>query len=467
MRDDGPPHAALWAAASPEPFWSSTVDTAPACPPLTTNTTCDLAIVGGGFTGLWTALKARERWPDAQIMLLEGGRCGQDASGRTGGFCAPSISHGVSNALARFPAEAETLIRLGRQNLDDYAQDVSDYGMETGFERCGKLNVAATPWQADGLQSMARNYQRFGIECTLLTGNALQERLDSPAYRAGLFEPNYALINPARTVSELRRACLQQGVVIHEESAVLGLANEGPKVALRTQKAHLLAKQVVLATNARIPLLKRLRAAFIPIYDYSLVTEPLTDNQWASIGWTGPHGIADSGNQFHYFRKTPDNRMLWAGYDAIYHHGSNRDAANLQRPESFDRLAAQFAATFPPLAGVKFSHAWGGIIDTSARTTFFIGRALGGRVAYAMGFTGQGVSASRFAALTMLDLLEGADTERTRLRMPRRWPVPFPPEPFRSMAVRRAQRDLAHEDATGQRSAFLRMLDRFGIGFDS
>lgn len=467
MHDDQRRTPALLLGASSEPFWSSTVKTTPACPPLTADAACDLAIVGGGFTGLWTALKARERWPDAQIILLEAGRCGQDASGRTGGFCAPSISHGVSNALARFPAEAETLIRLGRQNLDDYAQDVSDYGMETGFQRCGKLNVAATPWQADGLQSMARNYDLFGTDCTLLTGDALREKLDSPAYTAGLFEPNYALINPARTVSELQRACLDQGIVIHEKSAVAGLAKEGISVALHTQKARLLAKQTVLATNSHVPLLKRLSTAFIPIYDYSLVTEPLTEDQWASIGWTGPHGIADSGNQFHYFRKTPDNRMLWAGYDAIYHYGSNRDAEHLQRPESFERLATQFAATFPPLAGVKFSHAWGGIIDTSARTTFFAGRAYGGRLAYAMGFTGQGVSASRFAALTMLDLLEDADTERTRLRMTRRWPVPFPPEPLRSMAVRRAQRDLAHEDATGHRSAFLRTLDRFGIGFDS
>ncbi len=467
MRDDGPSGAAPWAGASPEPFWHSTVSTSPPSPPLATDSTCDLAIVGGGFTGLWTALKARARWPDARIVLLEGGRCGQDASGRTGGFCAPSISHGVSNALARFPAEAAELIRLGRQNLDDYAQDVSDYGMETGFQRCGKLNVAATPWQADGLESMARHYQRFGIECTLLTGDALRAKLDSPAYTAGLYEPNYGLINPARTVSELRRVCVEQDIVIHEQSTVTALSKTGSHVALKTPNAQLSAKQVVLATNARVPLLKRLRAAFIPIYDYSLVTEPLSEAQWASIGWSGPHGIADSSNQFHYFRKTPDNRMLWAGYDAIYHYGSNRDAGNLQRPESFARLAAQFAEAFPPLADVRFSHAWGGIIDTSARTTFFVGRAWGGRVAYAMGFTGQGVSASRFAALTMLDLLEGADTERTRLRMPRRWPVPFPPEPFRSMAVRRAQRDLAREDRTGHRSTFLRTLDRFGIGFDS
>lgn len=455
------------AHASAEPFWSSDRPPMPALPALATDSTCDLAIVGGGFTGLWSALKARELWPEARIVVLEGGTCGQAASGRTGGFCAPSISHGVGNALDRHPREAEMLIRLGRENLVEYERDLDHYGMDAGFELCGKLNVAATPWQATGLQTMARNYARFGIEYTLLSGNALKEKLDSPAYSAGLFEPNYALIHPGKTVSELRRVCLEQGIEVFEHSKVTGLSRDGSEMALTTERARLRSGKVILATNAAVPLLKRLTMSFIPIYDYSLVTEPLSEAQWASIGWTGSYGIADSGNQFHYFRKTPDGRMLWAGYDAIYHYGSSRDADKLQRTVTFERLAAQFKAAFPTLADVSFSHAWGGIIDTSARTTFFAGTAHGGQVAYAMGFTGQGVSASRFAALSMLDLLEGRDTERTRLKMLRRFPVPFPPEPFRSMAVRIAQNGLEKEDRTGRRPAFLRILDALGIGFAS
>ncbi len=125
--------------------------------------------------------------------------------------------------------------------------------------------------------------------------------------------------------------------------------------------------------------------------------------------------------------------------------------------------AGAWWADCPPYACYK----WGGIIDTSARTTFFSGTTFGGRLAYAMGFTGQGVSASRFAALTMLDLLDGVKTVRTELSMHRRWPVPFPPEPFRAMAVRMAQKRLAHEDRTGHRPLFLRALDAFGIGFNS
>ena len=453
--------------AQPYPFWGTTLPKTDACAAATSDITCDLAIVGGGFTGLWSALKARERHPDATIVLLDAKRCGQDASGRNGGFCAPSISHGVSNALDRHASEAETLIRLGQENFDGYAQDLDRYEMDTGFERCGKLNVAATPWQVESLKSMARNYEHFGIDCTLLTGDALSEKLNSPVYSAGLFEPNYGLVNPAKVVSELRRVCLEKGIVIHEKTAVDSLSRDSGLIHLQTVHAHIKAKQVILATNSTKPLLKRLRMSFIPIYDYSLVTEPLTKSQWASIGWAGNHGISDSGNKFHYLRKTADGRMLWAGYDAIYHYGSDRSDNLLQRPESFNRLADQFATAFPPLADVKFDYAWGGIIDTSARTTFFAGSAHRGQVAYAMGFTGQGVSASRFAALTMLDMLDGVDTERTRLRMSRRTPVPFPPEPLRSAAVKLAQNGLADEDATGKPARFTRLLDAFGIGFNS
>ena len=449
------------------PFWFTTVPVTADCAPASQDATYDLAIVGGGFTGLWSALKARERNPDAKIAVLEGKRCGQDASGRSGGFCAPSISHGASNALTRYPSEAETLIRLGQENLDDFARDLERYEMQGEFERAGKLNVATTPWQIEGLHSMAQNYSRFGIAHELLVGDALKEKLDSPVYSAGLFEPSYGLVNPAKVVSELRRVCLSQGVEIFENTPVTSLKRDDDMMGVQTPSAYIRAKQVILATNSANPLLKRLSMSFIPIYDYSLMTETLSEEQWASIGWLGSHGIADSGNQFHYFRKTADNRMLWAGFDAIYHYGSDRNDELLQRPESFALLADQFVLAFPTLADVKFDFKWGGIIDTSARTTFFSGLAHRGQVAYAMGFTGQGVTASRFAALTMLDRLGSLNTERTRLKMPRRFAIPFPPEPLRSAAVKLAQKSLAQEDATGKRGRFLKLLDTFGIGFDS
>lgn len=457
----------LLAGARPYPVWQDTRAQAPAAPRLTGEVSCDIAIVGGGFVGLWTALMARQRWPQATIVVIEAGLCGGEASGRNGGFCAPSISHGVANALKRWPGEAEQLVRLGRENLVAFEEDLQRSGMDVAFERSGKLNVASQPWQVDGLKSMQRNYARFGIDCHYLEGAELTSYLDSPAYVAGVFESNYALLNPVKMVAELRRVCLAQGVQLFEHSPVAALRADGVHQVLDTGLGTVKAGKVALATNIAPPLLGSLKSKVIPIYDYALATRPLDAGELRAIGWVERYGIADSGNQFHYLRKTEDNRILWGGYDAIYHFGSRRDEALTQRPESFATLAQQFQATFPALADVSFTHAWGGIIDTSARTTMFCGTSSDGHIAYAQGFTGQGVSASRFAALTMLDLLEGKSTERTQLAMTSTAPFPFPPEPMRYLGVSLAQRSLAREDLTGHRDWLLRGFDALGIGFDS
>jgi glycine/D-amino acid oxidase-like deaminating enzyme len=206
----------------------------------------------------------------------------------------------------------------------------------------------------------------------------------------------------------------------------------------------------------------------VPVYDYALVTEPLSPYQLASIGWRNRQGVGDSGNRFHYYRLTRDDRVLWGGYDAIYHYGSRIDSRYEQRPETFAVLARHFAETFPQLGDVRFTHRWGGVIDTSTRFCAFYGTAGRGRIAYALGFTGLGVGASRFAADVVLDLLSASDTERTRLEMVRRRPLPFPPEPVRAAGIALTQRALARSDRDGgRRNLWLRTLDRAGLGFDS
>ncbi|MHB1820859.1 MAG: FAD-dependent oxidoreductase, partial [Streptosporangiaceae bacterium] len=191
-------------------------------------------------------------------------------------------------------------------------------------------------------------------------------------------------------------------------------------------------------------------------------------SQMRSIGWENRQGIGDAANQFHYYRLTADNRILWGGYDAVYHFG-NKIAASLdQRPETFEMLAAHFFETFPQLDGLKFSHTWGGVIDTCSRFSAFFGTARGGRLAYAAGYTGLGVGATRFGANVMLDLLAGQPTERTELKMVRSKPLPFPPEPLRAAGIGLTRWSLARaDDNDGRRNAWLRTLDRVGLGFDS
>ncbi len=250
---------------------------------------------------------------------------------------------------------------------------------------------------------------------------------------------------------------------LFEGSAAVELRRDGAGVRARTAGGSVRARRAVLATSAFPPLVRAIRRYIVPVYDYVLVTEPLSAAQWAAVGWEGREGLADMPNQFHYYRRTADGRILWGGYDAIYYHRGDVGAHRDQREASFRTLAANFARTFPQLEGLRFSHRWGGAIDTCSRFSVMFGEALGGRAAYVVGFTGLGVGASRFGARTALDLVDGRDSERTRLELVRRRPLPFPPEPLRSAAINLTRRELARADRNaGRRGVWLRTLDRLG-----
>jgi glycine/D-amino acid oxidase-like deaminating enzyme len=198
------------------------------------------------------------------------------------------------------------------------------------------------------------------------------------------------------------------------------------------------------------------------------MTEPLSADQLASIGWKNRQGLGDSANQFHYFRLSADNRILWGGYDAIYPYGGRVRAEYDDRPETYAKLAEHFFTCFPQLEGLNFSHAWGGAIDTCSRFSAFFGTAHQGKVAYAAGFTGLGVGATRFGADVMLDLLAGERTERTELEMVRKKPLPFPPEPFAWTGIALTKWSLARADNNGgRRNLWLKTMDKLGLGFDS
>ena len=225
---------------------------------------------------------------------------------------------------------------------------------------------------------------------------------------------------------------------------------------------------MALGTNAFPPLLRRLRLMTVPVYDYVLATEPLSADQRAAIGWSGRQGVGDAANLFHYYRLTRDDRIVWGGYDAVYRYASGIDPAHEQAGGTHDLLAEHFFATFPQLEGLSFTHRWAGVIDTCTRFAAFFGTAHRGRTAYALGYTGLGVAATRFGADVMLDLLHGEDTERTRSALVRERPLPFPPEPFRAVGINLTRWSLARADAhAGRRNLWLRALDRAGLGFDS
>lgn len=454
--------------AKPAPYWLDDPRRPKPLAPLQGDTECDLAVVGGGYLGLWTALLAKERDPGRDVLLLEGATCGHAASGRNGGFCEASLTHGFGNGLSRWPDELDTLTAMGRQNLDGIERTLVEHAIDCDFVRTGSLGVATEPHQVAWLRDEYDEMCRRGHHVTWLDQEEIRARVDSPTFLAAVHDPDAALVEPARLAWGLRDACVSSGVRIAEGTTVTGLGRGRAGVEVTTSAGDVRAGRVVLATNAFPPLLRRLRLMTVPVYDYALMTEPLTTGQRDAIGWRGREGVSDSGNQFIYSRTTRDGRILWGGYDAIYHYGSAIRPGYDQRPETFDMLARGFFATFPQVEGLRFTHTWGGVIDTCTRFAAFYGTAMSGRVGYALGFTGLGVGATRFAGDVLLDLLAGADTPRTRLAMVREKPLPFPPEPLRWVGVEATRRSLARADANGGReNLWLRAMGRLGFGFDS
>ncbi|MHB1088727.1 MAG: NAD(P)/FAD-dependent oxidoreductase [Acidimicrobiales bacterium] len=429
----------------------------------------DLCVIGAGYTGLWTALLAKERDPERTVVVVEQYETGAGASGRNGGFCSASLTHGFANGMARFAHEMATIERLGRENLDQIEDTIRRYDIECDWERTGELRVAVAPWQFTDMAEEARLRNEMGDNVVVLDREQVQARVHSPLYVGALYDSDgTALVDPARLVWGLEKACLSLGVKIFENSKVEWLEDVDDAVRVHTPYGAVTAGRVALATNVFPSLVRKARKYVVPVFDYQIVTEPLTPEQLESIGWQGREGIADAGNQFHYYRLTQDGSILWGGYDAIYNFRGKVQRNYEFNAETYATLAAHFLKTFPQLVGIKFTHAWGGAIDTCTRFSPFWGTSHRGKVAYVLGFTGLGVASTRFGAATMLDLLDGLQTERTALSMVQKKPLPFPPEPFRWIFIRITQAAIKNADAReGKRNLWLKLLDLFGLGFDS
>jgi glycine/D-amino acid oxidase-like deaminating enzyme len=458
-----------FADASPTPFWLDREGAPKPVAPLAGAEQADLAIVGGGFTGLWAAIQAKQDDPGRDVLLLERDTIASGASGRNGGFCDATLTHGLPNGIDRFPDEIETIERLAAESFRGIEDTIERFGIDCDWNPQGEVLVAREPHEIEWMREAVEQARRFGQDAVFLDRDEVRAELDSPTFLAGMWKRSgCAMVDPARLAWGLRRAAGELGVRVHEHTRVTALSKTASGVTLRVPRGTVDARRVVLATNGFPPLVRSIRRYVVPVYDYALMTEPLTADQRASIGWERRQGFGDSANRFHYYRPSDDGRILWGGYDAIY-HWRNRVAPELeQREATFSTLARHFFETFPQLEGLRFSHRWGGVIDTCSRFSVMFGTALDRRVAYAVGYTGMGVAASRFGARTALDLVDGRDTERTRLRLVRSKPVPFPPEPLRSMGIQLTTRALAKADENaGRRGPWLRMLDSVGLGFDS
>ena len=457
------------ANAEPFPYWFDDADEPESEDTLVGEQRCDLCVIGGGYTGLWTAILAKERDPSRDVVLIEGDTIGWGASGRNGGFMEASLTHGVANGQERFPAELPVLEQLGLANLDAIEHFIRSNAIDCDYERTGVIDVATAPELLDGLKEDAEQLAALGQDVELLDEAAMRAEIDSPTYVGGLFRKHRAaILDPARLAWGMKEVAMRMGVRVYEHTRATELEKDRVGVTVTTDYGRIKAGKVALATNAFPPLVRSLRKYIVPVYDYVLCTEPLTAEQKRAVGWERRQGLSDTTNQFHYYRLTEDDRIIWGGYDAIYFFGGKVDPQLERRPETHAKLAEHFFQTFPQLEGLLFSHVWGGPIDTCTRFCCFWDTAMDGRVATALGYTGLGVGATRFGAAVLLDLLDGRRTRITELDFVKKKPIPFPPEPLRYVGIQLTRWSLDRADHRGgQRNAWLRTLDRLGLGFDS
>jgi glycine/D-amino acid oxidase-like deaminating enzyme len=450
-------------------YWLATRSHTPA-PALEGDRLADVAIIGAGFTGLWTAMFLKQLSPATEIVLLEQGVAGYGGSGRNGGILSETIDHSHQLAIAHFgEAEAAKLARIGSQNIDEMERFFAERAIDCNFERTGRLFVALTPAQLEDARRSVETAGRLGTaNYRLLSADEIRAELDSPLYLGGVFAPGGGILNPIKLVDGLKREATGAGIQFFERTPVLGFSVSGARLIVKTALGNVSTRKVILATNAYThQLFPKLLRRFIPLYDYILVSEPLSGEQLAAIGWRNRQGVTDGRTFFNYYRLTRDNRVLWGTSEAVYYRGNRVDESCDHSERHYRTLRESFARHFPQIADLKFEYAWGGPIASTTRLTPFFGSLANGKILYGLGYTGHGIGSTRVAGKILAHMALERPSELLELSMVRRKPFPYPPEPVRSWAVNAVTRSLRRVDAGKKPSMLLRILDALGIGFSS
>jgi glycine/D-amino acid oxidase-like deaminating enzyme len=430
----------------------------------------DVAVVGAGLTGLWTALFLKALDPDADVAVIEQGLAAYGASGRNAGMLSETVDHGHGLAIEHFgEAEARRLAALGETNVAELIAFLAERDIRCDYEPTGRLMVALTAAHVDEAVRTVDTARRLGLDSfRLLDRAAVQAEVHSPLYLGGVAVTGGGILDPVKLVDGLRAEAERLGIRVYEQSRVTGLETAGAAARVRADAGSVTARRVVLATSAYTHhLLPALTRRFIPLYDYILVSDPLTPAQHDAIGWRRRQGITDGRTFFNYYRLTDDHRILWGTSEAAYYAGNRVDPSCDHSPAHYAALRASFRRHFPALDGLEFPYAWGGPICSTTRMTPFFGQALGGRVSYGLGYTGHGLGTTRLAGRILAHMALDRPSELLELSLVRKAPFPYPPEPLRSWSVAAVTRALRRVDEGRPPGLMLRVLERMGIGFSS
>jgi glycine/D-amino acid oxidase-like deaminating enzyme len=426
----------------------------------------DVAIVGAGYTGLWTAYYLRRADPGVRVAVLEREVAGFGASGRNGGWCSSFMAMDRERLARR--AGRGAVIALQREmfdTVDEVGRVAEREGIDCRYVKAGALQVVTPPVQLARREAGVRRARRWGMgaDDLRLLGRAEAERR---VRVAGLLDaaltPHCAAVDPARLARGLAEVVARLGVPVHEATEVTRIRPG----RVETTRGPVTAEVVVRATEGYAATLPGLRRAVLPLYSLMLATEPLPDPVWEEIGWSGGETMAAGGHQFTYAQRTRDGRIALGGRGAPYHFGSRIRPGYDRDPQVHARLEATLGQLLPPAAGARITHRWGGPLGIPRDWTASVGLDRATGQAWAGGYVGDGVAAANLAGRTLADLIGGRDSDRTRLPWVQHRSRPWEPEPLRWLGVNTARWLAASTDAAEQRNgrpAHLRgrLLSRF------
>jgi glycine/D-amino acid oxidase-like deaminating enzyme len=430
---------------SDKSFWLATYGEYAPNPALQGDLMVDIAIIGGGFTGLSTAYNLRKDDQGVSVAVFEGEVVGFGASGRNGGFSMTLFGLEPAVTKALFGHQRTVEAHRYMERSVDYVDDlVKQNNIQSDYWYPGFLRAATTPGYIKRIQHDLEILTSMGITgISWIEADQIKNEVNSPRFLGGWWEPRSGLLNPAKQVREMKRLALQFGVQVYEETPILEIQRQ-TNFILKTPNGNVTAKKVIFATNAYSHLIPQLKRKQVPAFTHMVATEPLTQSQLEIIGWKNRQGIEDARNLVHYFRLSIDNRIIMGGSDVSLAYGGNMDRD--LNPQTFADLERDIIWLFPHLKGIQITHRWGGPVSVPLQMAPAIGFLGDERAIYSLGCVGHGVSMTHLNGRTLADLALERKTDLTDVWFVNRGVIPWPPEPIRMIASQAIRGYLRLED---------------------
>ncbi|MFZ5908590.1 MAG: NAD(P)/FAD-dependent oxidoreductase [Chloroflexota bacterium] len=437
---------------SDKSFWLAAYGAYIPNPPVRGDLEVDVAIIGGGFTGLSSAYHLRKYEPSMQVAVLEAEVIGYGASGRNGGFSMTLFGLEPAVTKALFGHQRTVEAHRYMERAVDYVDElVREHHIQSDYWFPGFIRAATTPGYVKRIQHDLEILTSMGITgLEWWEADKVRSELDSPLFLGGWWEPRCGLLDPAKQARELKRVAQEAGAQVYEETPVTEIRREDNKFRLQTPGGVVRAEKIVFAANAYSHLIPQLRSRQAPAFTHMVVTEPLTPKQMESIGWKNRQGIEDARNLVHYFRLTADNRLAMGGSDVSLAYG--KDMERDLNPQTFADLERDVVRLFPTLGGIRFTHRWGGPVSVPVDMAPAIGFIGDARAVYSLGCVGHGVSMTHLNGWTVADLILERQSDLTATWFVNRRMIPWPPEPLRLLASQAIRGYLRLEDALYERN---------------